>query len=447
MAQLSLRGWARLALRIALLTAAGQACAHADDLKPGDVLDKSNWQKAEKLLPPEILKHYQNGDYANPIVDWDQTKFVWPKDFVEASSKNEGRYGIGENGEVIDKATGKQPAFLFGFPFPKIDPQDAHAAQQILWNFFYRTWYFGTLRVMSQVNLVNAHALERRTDQNVHFLYYDGVPEKERLPNPQNFSLQQLIVVKSPTDLNGTAALSWRYRDPTKRDNVWSFVPALRRVRAVSPANRSDGFLGSDMNQDDGPFFDGKVEDFTWTLKGESEALRFVDPINLNGGGEHHIWMPGAGGWRINWPDLKTLGYMDSNWTGVAWAPISGALAKRPFYIIEGVPKDKYYLFGRLELYVDKETFQGAWNRKFAWSGELLNSFQVMAFIPRADPRPDGAIDYNQGSTMAFQCVENIKRNQATAAGIKSSPTAEFDVRAPLDAQLFDMNSLSRYGK
>jgi hypothetical protein len=154
-----------------------------------------------------------------------------------------------------------------------------------------------------------------------------------------------------------------------------------------------------------------------------------------------------AGGWRINWPDLKTLGYMDSNWSGVAWAPISGALAKRPFYIIEGVPKDKYYLFGRLELYVDKDTFQGAWNRKFAWSGELLNSFQVMAFIPRADPRPDGQVDYNQGSTMAFQCVENIKRNQATAAGIKSSPNAEFDVRAPLDTQLFDMNSLSRYGK
>ncbi|NJR44255.1 hypothetical protein HC761_02160 [bacterium] len=35
-------------------------------------------------------------------------------------------------------------------------------------------------------------------------------------------------------------------------------MPALRRVRAVSPANRSDGFLGSDMSQDDGPFFDGK---------------------------------------------------------------------------------------------------------------------------------------------------------------------------------------------
>jgi hypothetical protein len=441
-----LRSSAALLLATALFTHSTLRSAAADDLKPGDVLNQTNWQKAENLLPPEILKHYQKGEYVNPIVEWGPDTFVWPKDFLEASAKNDGRYAIGEHGEVVEKATGKQPAYIFGFPFPKIDPKDPQAASQILWNFYYRTWYFGSLRVMSQVNLINARALERRTDQNVHFLYYDGVPERERMSNVQNFSLQQLIVVRSPTDLNGTAALSWRYRDPTKRDNAWAYVPALRRVRAVSPANRSDGFLGSDMNQDDGAFFDGKVEDFTWRMKGEAEALRFVDPINLRREGEHHVWLQ-SGGWRINWPDIKTLGYMDSSWTGAGWAPISGALAKRPFYIIEGIPKDKYYLFGRLELYVDKDTFQGAWNRKFAWSGELLNSFQIMAFIPRADPRPDGGVDYNQGSTMAFQCVENIKRNQATAAGIKTSPQSEFDVRAPLDPQLFDMNSLSRFGK
>ena len=85
----------------------------------------------------------------------------------------------------------------------------------------------------------------------------------------------------SPADLNGTAALTWRYRDSEKRDSSWAYVPALRRVRAVSPANRSDGFLGSDMSQDDGQFFDGKPEDFTWTLKGDSDQLRFVDPLSF----------------------------------------------------------------------------------------------------------------------------------------------------------------------
>src|SRR6185369_16263217 len=58
-------------------------------------------------------------------------------------------------------------------------------------------------------------------------------------------------------------------------DLSWAYVPALRRIRAVSPANRSDGFLGSDQSQDDGFFFDGKPEDFEWRVVGHKEGLRF----------------------------------------------------------------------------------------------------------------------------------------------------------------------------
>jgi hypothetical protein len=251
--------------------------------------------------------------------------------------------------------------------------------------------------------------------------------------------------VRAPTDLNGTAALSWRYRDPAKRDSAWAFVPALRRVRAISPANRSDGFLGSDMSQDDGAFFDGKPEDFAWTLKGETDQLRFVDPLNLEGKGKEE-WLPG-GGWRSFWPDIAYLGYQDPNWQGAGWAPIAMALAKRRFYIVEGVPKDKYYLFGRLELYIEKETFQGAWDRKFSWQGELLTTFQVLVFNPRKFTRPDGSADYMQASNMNYQTAENIKANRATVAGQKWTPTSALDLRVPFDPVFFDMNSLSRFGR
>ena len=32
-----------------------------------------------------------------------------------------------------------------------------------------------------------------------------------------------------------------------------------------------------------------------------------------------------------------------------------------------------------MEIHIDAVTFQGAWNRKFTWTGELVNSFQVMS--------------------------------------------------------------------
>ncbi|MFQ5665381.1 MAG: outer membrane lipoprotein-sorting protein [Candidatus Binatia bacterium] len=424
---------------------AATAAAAKQALHAGEILNQSNWQKAEGLLPPEILKHYRTGEYVNRIVDWPPGTFHWPPDFAKASKANEGRFVIGTHGEVIGKATGKQPPLVLGFPFPTIDATDPKAANKIIWNYFYLNWYWGNLHAEAQVNWVGARKLQRRSDQDVNFMYYDGVPKRDQVPNPQNFSTQQLLVTRFPTDLNGTAALTWRYRDPTKRDSTWAFVPVLRRVRAVSPANRSDGFLGSDMSQDDGPFFDGKVEDFTWTLKGEVDQLRVVDPINLQGKSKSE-WLS-SGGWRAFWPDMPYLGYHDPNWHGVAWAPIAMALAKRHFWVVEAVPKDQYYLYGRLQLYIDKETFQGAWNRKFSWRGELLNTFQVLAYNPQKYTRPDGTADYIQGSNMNFQCAENIKAHQATVAGQKSAPQSALDLRVPYKPTFFDMNSLSRFGK
>lgn len=429
-----------------IAAAAGPAAGQNDGLKPGMTLDQSNWQLAEGLLPPEILAHYKDGGYVNKIVDWPVGSFNWPPPFKEASEKNAGQFKLSETGTVVLNSTGEQPDFIMGRPFPVIDANDPQAGAKLIWNFFYLTWYYGNLHAESQVNWVGPRSIERLTDQDVNFMYYDGVPEHDRIPNPQNFSTQQLVVAKTPADLAGTAALAWRYRDPSKRDSAWAFVPALRRVRAVSPANRSDGFLGSDMSQDDGPFFDGKPEDFTWTLKGETEQLRIVDPLNLEGKNEA-IWVPNNG-WRANWdPELKIIGFQDPDWKGLAWAPRSAALAKRPMYIVEGIPKDKYYLYGKLELYLDKETQQGSWNRKFSWQGELLNTLQVMAYNLIPKTRPDGIVDYIQGSNMSYNVAENIKANRATVAGLKSSPKAALDTHHPFEPSFFDMNSLSRFGK
>jgi hypothetical protein len=417
-----------------------------DGLRPGDVLDQRTWEQAEGLLPPEILAHYRTGGYANPIVSWPADVYTWPTDFAAASKQNGDRFAIGPEGHVVDRARGQQPPFILGFPFPTVDPKDPAAGSKAVWNFLYRTWYFGNLRAQSQLNMVNATGVERRINIEVLFMYYDGVPADEQVPNPQNFLTQSLNVVTQPADVHGTAALTWRYRDPRKRDSAWSYVPALRRVRQVSPANRSDGFLGSDMSQDDGPFFDGKPEDFVWKLTGEVDQLRIVDPLNLEGKSGNE-WIADGGGWRAVWPDIPFLGYMDPSWKGLAWAPTGAALARRRFYVVEGVPKDRYYLYGRLELYLDTVSFQGAWNRKFDWKGELLNSMQVMAWNPHRLTRPDGRVDFVQGGNMAFQCAESVKLNRATVAGIKWDPKAVFDGRIKFDPALFDLDTLARHGK
>jgi hypothetical protein len=432
-----------LILATAVLAAAPSA---AEDFKTGEMIDKSSWQKAENLLPPEILKHYKEGDYQNKFVDWPASQYTWAPDFKAGTDANEGKFAIGDLGTLVDK-TGKRPPYIIGHPFPKIDGGDPDAAVKILWNHFYRTWYFGNLYAESQINWVSPTALERRADVQVSFAYYDGIPQDELPPsNPENFLYRQLSLVVGPADLNGTAALTWRYRDSDKRDQTWAYVPALRRVRATSPANRSDGFLGSDESQDDGPFFDGKVEDFEWKLAGESDQLRLSEETNLKGEA-HARWIDGKG-WDTDWPDVPYIGYMDPNWKGLAWAPTGAAtLSRRRFWIIEGTPRDKYYLYGKIQLYIDKITFQGAWSRKFGWKGELLAIHQVMGWNPIAFTRPNGKVDYNQGSNQAYQTIENIKLNRATVAGIKSSPRAGFIGRIKFNSSVFDVDALAKSGK
>jgi hypothetical protein len=412
-------------------------------LQPGDVLDQSNWQKAEGLLPPEILAHYKNGEYANPVVAWPDGLQRWSEDFVKGTEANRGKLTLDEHGTIIDKATGRAPRYLIGFPFPEVDGQDSQAATKILWNYFYQWWHNGNTRATSAVDWVGPARLERRTVQDVRFLYYDAQPRSfSPQDNPHNLLHQFLSRTVEPSDLHGTAALAWRFRDGEKRDLMWAYVPALRRVRQVSPSNRSDGFLGSDLSQDDGPFFDGKPQDFTWRLAGETEMLRLTDPYSLR---RDVAFEPTPeGGWRVLTKNVSRSGHEVSGWKGVAWAPVSLALAKRPMWIIEATPKDRYYLYGRIQLYIEKDTFEGAWNRKFDWRGELVNVFTNGRGINNS---PDGQT-YFDASPAAVIFAENVRMRRATVAGPPPGANTPFvTYRVKFSPSLFDYQELMRVGK
>jgi Fe-S cluster assembly iron-binding protein IscA len=88
------------------------------------------------------------------------------------------------------------------------------------------------------------------------------------------------------------------------------------------------------------------------------------------------------------------VGFQQPGWKGLAWAPVGMALAKRPVWIVEATPKDKYYLYGKVQLYVDKETYQGVYNRKFDWRDELMNTYLIGGYGTQKRVRPDGGEDW-----------------------------------------------------
>lgn len=441
---------AALALCLALAPNARAADGAGEEIAPGlrvgDMLDQSNAAKAKDLLPPEILEHYESGEYRNKIVAYPLGSARWERSFLDATEKNAGQLEVDDVGTIVFKGSGKQPDYVYGIPFPTIDPQDPRAAVKIVWNQFLTYWSGGSTFNVALVSMLQPKTIDREIHADGYFMFWDGQAEKYRRPNPLNLQSQFLGVATFPTDLDGTASLTWRYRDPTKRDSVWAYVPALRRVRAVSPANRSDGYLGSDISGDDGFFFDGKPEDFEWKLIGKRDAFRVVDPDAV--AGNVPVNPAPKGGWEaLTWDNPLMAGYQDPSWPGAAWAPISAGLAKRPVWVIEATPKDKYYLYGKVELWIDAETWDGSWNRKFSWQGELVHAYQTMARVnqPAGPPGPDQ--EYVFASKQVWACAENFKMNRATLGGMRANPKAAFVRRAPIDTNVFDAQALSRYGK
>jgi hypothetical protein len=446
-----LKGAALIALALLLpaLAAPPARGAEAEEVAPGlkvgDTLDQSNADLAKDLLPPEILKHYKSGEYRNKIIAYPTGNAHWEQSFLDATEQNATRLDADARGSIIDKTTGKQPDYYYGLPFPKIDPNDPRAGVKVVWNQFLAYWYGGSSYNRTLVVMLNPKGVDREIVADGWFHFYDGQTPKYRQPNPLNLQSQFLGVALKPADLQGTASLTWRYRDADKHDSVWAFVPALRRVRAVSPANRSDGYLGSDISGDDGFFFDGKPEDFEWKLVGKRDGLRIVDPGSVSGPLQVNPAPPG--GWIIL-SDLNppTVGYRVPGWTGVAWAPVDPALAKRSFWVVEGVPRDKYYLYGRLELWIDAETWAGAWNRKFSWQGEQVHVYQLLG---TANHRAGSAEnpEWVPIGSMVWACAENSKMNRASLGGMRADPTSAFYRRMPIDPSLFDSMALTRFGK
>lgn len=63
---------------------------------------------------------------------------------------------------------------------------------------------------------------------------------------------KSIMFFQSPADVSGTGFLSWQYDDPSKDDDRWLYLPAMKKVRRISGSSaRKENFMGSDFTYDD----------------------------------------------------------------------------------------------------------------------------------------------------------------------------------------------------
>jgi hypothetical protein len=181
----------------------------------------------------------------------------------------------------------------------------------------------------------------------------DGWPGAQARSNPHRVEKFATLLVLEPFDIAGTAVMLWRYLEAHKLDSTFGYVPAVRRVRRMSPASRSDAYVGSDVCVDDANGYDGKVTAFDWVFLGKQEAVvpwYDTDPIR--------IVRTELDEWATS-KDIKQIrhGYEQEGWQGAPWAAMNLSWAKRPVYILEMKPKDRYYNYGTHYMWIDAQTY------------------------------------------------------------------------------------------
>ena len=314
-----------------------------------------NVSEAAELLVPSIRRWVERGDLTlrRGALRYSPR---WDDPFLAASEANRGRYAVDAKLNIFEAKTGLRPSYIFGLPFPAIDPGDADAGVKIMWNRWYTVYKRTQVSVPSHIHILGRGGLVRDVEALTATLAYTG-REGGPLENPETTEYREIVLQTAPSYVEGVATLTWRF-DDERWDSLWVYVPLARRVRQATSANRSDALAGSDVTLDDALVWAGKNQSFAWKLIDGRDVLvptLSLDPQPLHPG---QRWQNGTE-WRTG-EDYAGVrwGYETEGWRGAPWAPTNAYWVKRPVWVVEGRPRDRYYSYGRQLFYVDRDTFQ-----------------------------------------------------------------------------------------
>lgn len=242
-------------LALFLLSAVTSGTAMSAEPQPGDVIDSSNIEQYKDYFPIIMQKFIKDGwGIVEPAVIHvkEKTNVNVPKTFAEASKKNIGKVTLNEDGTLN--------GLVSGLPFP--DPKEPNKALKIMWNHYYRWrsdgysyndgyWYTSQRRggpVSSALSQIDMLFYANRT----------AVEPKPILPNRQGLYSALLLNSRTPPNKD-MVTLTWRYLDQSKNDDMWTYVPTLRRTLRLVSSERANPVRGTPFTWDDFYGFDGRL--------------------------------------------------------------------------------------------------------------------------------------------------------------------------------------------
>lgn len=344
-----------LTIGIMVLGVVFPGASFAVEPKPGDVIDKNNIEQYKEYFNNSVIRFIKDGwgmSHSPPaVIHVRKAEPTFPpQTFNKYTEQNKGKVKLRSDGGLEN--------YRAGFPFP--DPEEPNMGLKIAWNVYYRwrgdDFYYPTGFISSTCRKGGAVSYTLTDIDQLYFTNRTAVEPIPELPNPNKLHWAMVLGSRSGPS-KGMRTLVWRYSDPLKADDMWNYMPTLRRTLRLVSTERANPVRGTPTTWDDFYGFDGKILEFDWTFDGEGKFLLLMHQQSF---GETN-----PDGWQVPFVWGKDDPY-----------------ELRDCYIITMRSKDPRHPESKRTLWVPKDIYYPAWGETFDKAGRLwkgqYNGFQYL---------------------------------------------------------------------
>ncbi len=384
---------------------------------PGTHITIQNWQQYKQFMPPAMIAlfagkyHWKMPDNVEMITEQDAPTPV-SRYYVNATEQ------FGAQTKVLHLADGHYgiSSYVAGEPFP--NPQEPDKGYKILVNNWYS--YSPNLLVMPPEDPAISCAIDRYENEYCQTILFvirsvgyqtdPGVPRN--LPTAPDVYYTQYAQVLTPEQSRYTASLSIFYKDIKRWQELYVFLPSLRRSLRLTTSARCAPFLGTDVVNDDartnGP--DGGITLFRAIYLGRRQILS-LSPR----------WDTAIQG------DFPSQYFMPVVWPKPSWA--RWRIHSADIIDMRRVPsEDRGYCYGARITFLDPDTNYASWEEMYDAALKPWKFRYLQGHVFKVDGIGDTVTNFTV-STMYD--VQNNHVTYGTGAGNKGSRGALINQQAP----------------
>jgi hypothetical protein len=398
----------------ALILAGATTLALAKVPQVGDVIDASNVDQYTDYMIESAVELVKKGQVLKVTPTSEKGALINPY-YAELTEKNKGKARLLDEYGTVGLEDGSP--WPGGSPFP--EPKSALEAMA---NFQFTnistesdqwTSNGGPYRPVSRFYYVNSDAKIYKTalmaGGQVQMTSRTVIEPVPSIPGYEDEYLRRYLYFLEPYDVQGLVTLDIQFRDQSKLPEAYIYLPAFRRVRQVSAANRADSVAGSELSQSDLGGFSDPLGLWKYKILEKKEALVNVTGTRIS----------------IENPDNPTLinGYFPHEHRPVQL---------REVYIIEATPRYDT-IYSKKILTLDAELFRLSDIGAYDLQGKLYKGIQL-DWAMQKEPGP-----YN---IAPWLLLYNFQTNGATLLsnhGLK--------VNVPIDPAVFEKSNMKNFGR